>query len=478
MYDEVSCTVRLRPNVLFLFTDDQRHDTLGALGNDMIQTPNLDRLAARGATFTRAHIPSGTSAAVCMPSRAMLHTGRSLFRIHDAGQTIPTEHVTIGETLRAQGYRTFGCGKWHNGRDSFHRSFSEGDEIFFGGMSDHWNVPLYHYDPSGKYDATLPEIREPQRTNDVRHRPCDHIHAGKHSSELLSDAAVHFLDTYDGEEPFFLYVSYLAPHDPRSMPSEYLNLYDPDTIPLPPNFMGGHPFDNGELRVRDELLSGFPRTPAQTRRHIAEYYATITHLDAEIGRVLDTLERRGLADDTLVILAGDNGLALGEHGLFGKQNCYEHSLRVPLIFAGPNIPQGVRRDAYVYLFDIFPTLCELVGVQTPMSVDGVSLTEVLADPNARVRETLYFAYCEFQRAVKDERYKLIEYIVNEEHTMTQLFDVEADPRERVNLAHDPTHAERLQLLRTELSRCSHDWGDRASRWGEAFWSVYDRATSS
>ena len=148
--------MKRKPNVLFLFTDDQRFDTVHALGNEKIKTPSINRLVRRGTTFTHAHIPSGTSGAVCMPSRAMLHSGRTLYHLNGAGDIIPEEHTTLGEMFRNNGYRTFGTGKWHNGPEAFNRSFSEGDEIFFGGMSDHWNVPVFHYDPTGRYDSTLP----------------------------------------------------------------------------------------------------------------------------------------------------------------------------------------------------------------------------------------------------------------------------------------------------------------------------------
>ena len=140
-----------KPNIVFFFTDDQRFNTIHALGNDEIITPNIDRLVANGVAFTHAHIPCGTSGAVCMPSRAMLNTGRSLFHIEGAGQSIPDDHTTIGEALQGAGYRTFGTGKWHNGARAYARSFTDGDEIFFGGMADHWNVPAFHYDPTGQY---------------------------------------------------------------------------------------------------------------------------------------------------------------------------------------------------------------------------------------------------------------------------------------------------------------------------------------
>ena len=145
-----------KPNIVFFFTDDQRFDTIAALGNREIKTPNMDRLVRRGTAFTQAHIPCGTSGAVCMPSRAMLHTGRTLFHLQDEGQEIPPEHITMGETLQRAGYAAFGTGKWHNGTASYARSFSHGGEIFFGGMYDHWNVPAHSFDPAGKYENRVP----------------------------------------------------------------------------------------------------------------------------------------------------------------------------------------------------------------------------------------------------------------------------------------------------------------------------------
>jgi len=462
-----------RPNVVFLFADDQRFDTIRELGCEAIQTPNLDGLVRRGTAFTHAHIPCGTSGAICMPSRAMVLTGRTLFHIQGAGEAIPPEHTTMGEAFRAAGYRTFGTGKWHNGRESYHRSFADGDEVFFGGMADHWNVPAYRYDPTGRYETRLPHVPDRSRSNEVHYRDGDHIHAGRHSSEIIADAAVRFVREQDAQHPFFLYVPFLAPHDPRTMPRKYLEIYDPDEVELPPNFMGGHPFDMGNLHGRDESLAGFPRTPRETRRHIAEYYAMITHLDAEVGRVLAALDERGLTGNTIIVYAGDNGLALGQHGLFGKQNCYEHSVRVPLIFAGPGVPEGARTDAYAYLLDIFATLCEMTGVDTPDSVEGTSLLPAMDDPGVQVRDGLYFAFVGMHRAVKDERFKLIEYCVGGRHNMTQLFDLDEDPWELRNLATDPAHAGKLAELRERMCRFRDEWDDRRTEWGQKFWSVYE-----
>ena len=459
-----------QPNILFLFTDDQRFDTIHALGNPIIRTPNMDRLVERGTAFTHAFIPGGTSGAVCMPSRAMVHTGRTLFHLEGAGEGIPEAHVTLGECFRQAGYQTYGVGKWHNGPAAYARSFGGGDEIFFGGMADHWNVPAYHYDPSGQYAATCPLIQDPWHGNAVTERRCDHIHAGKHSTDVIAETGIRFIEEYDGGEPFLLYLAFLAPHDPRSMPRQFLAMYDPESMPLPGNFLGGHPFDNGELHIRDEVLAGFPRTPEEIRRHLAEYYAMMGHLDARIGDVLAALEVRGLLEETIVVLAGDNGLAVGQHGLMGKQSLYEHSVRVPLVFAGPGVPQGVRTDAFAYLLDIFPTLCELTGTPAPATADGISLAPAMRGGESR--DLLYLAYTDKHRGVRDDRWKLIEYVVNGRHSMTQLFDLQHDPLERNNLAADPAHREVLARLRREMLRLRDEWDDRATGWGRTFWAGY------
>lgn len=460
-----------KPNILFFFTDDQRFDTIRALGNSEIHTPTMDRLVEMGTTFTHAHIPGGTSGAICMPSRAMLHTGRTLFHLDGAGQSIPEDHVLMGEYFQSQGYQTWGTGKWHNGPAAYARSFSNGAEIFFGGMDDHWNVPAFDYDPSGKYDGRLPQCPDAFRSNELKIRRGDHVTAGKHSSELFADAAIDYMDGYDSEDPFMMYLSFMAPHDPRTMPQEYLDLYDPESIVLPENFMGGHPFDNGDLKVRDEVLEDFPRDPHKVKKHIAEYFAMVTHLDAQIGRVVEALEKSGKADNTLIVFAGDNGLAVGQHGLFGKQNMYEHSVRVPLIMCGPNVPKGEQRDAYVYLLDIFPTLCDLIGVDVPETVEGTSLISALNDSNDHVRDTIFSAYRQFQRMVKDDQYKLIEYVVNGRRT-TQLFDLQNDPWELHNLADDTGHVDTLAKMRHILFQWRDDWDDAQSEWGKTFWSGF------
>ena len=455
-----------KPNILLFFTDDQRFDTIRALGNDQIHTPNLDALVDRGVTFTRAHIPGGTCGAVCMPSRAMLHTGRTLFHIDREGQEIPSHHTTLGECMRAAGYDAFGTGKWHNERESYARSFSCGDEIFLGGMGDHWNVPAYRFDPTGRYDVRLPHVPDPLRSNAVELRDCDHVETGTHSSDLFVDASIRFLQQRRGADPFFMYVSLMAPHDPRTMPAQFLDMYDPAAIELPENFATQHAIDTGALRIRDELLAAFPRDPDEIKRHIAEYYAMISHLDDAFGRLVAALAAAGELDNTIIVFAGDNGLAVGQHGLMGKQNLYDHSVRVPLVFAGPGIPEGLRCDSLVYLLDIFPTLCDLTDIDIPESVEGRSLAPCFDSPDTAMRRTLYLAYADGIRGITDGRHKLVDYASGP----TQLFDLADDPHEMRNLADGDAAASTLTQMRRELVALAAEWDDEEHPTGRDFWA--------
>ena len=353
-----------RPNVVFILTDDQRFDTIHALGNNEIGTPNLDRLVNRGAAFTHAYIPGGTASAVCMPSRAMINSSRTLFNLIQNGKEIPECDTTMCQSFRDAGYNCHGIGKWHNGTESYTRSFSSGDDIFFGGMWDHWNVPVCDYRADGNYDCEIPFVPNFSGNQIPVHVLADKIHAGVHSTELFSADAINFINDYNADNPFFLYLSYLAPHDPRTMPEKYRTMYKAEHITLPQNFMEMPAFSFGWAdRGRDEAVASFPRDPNEIKQHIADYYAMISHIDDNVGKIIDALERKKILDDTIIVFCGDNGLAIGQHGLMGKQNVYEHSVHIPLLISGPGIPAGVKRDKYVYLLDVYPTLCDLCGVE-------------------------------------------------------------------------------------------------------------------
>jgi arylsulfatase A-like enzyme len=212
------------------------------------------------------------------------------------------------------------------------------------------------------------------------------------------------------------------------------------------------------MNVRDELLAEFPRTPEETRKHIAEYYAIISHLDAQIGHVLEALHKTGKADNTLILFTCDNGLALGQHGLMGKQSVYEHSVHVPLIMCGPGIPQGERRDDLCSLTDIFRSVCELTGIPAPRSTEGESLVPAIQNRNRKERYAMYFSYRHFQRALRLNDWKLILYNVRgTKHT--QLFDLRNDPWEMKDLAGDPAQVERIGEMTEMLKSMMAEAGD-------------------
>jgi arylsulfatase A-like enzyme len=421
-----------RPNVLFLFADDQRADTIAALGNRVIQTPNLDRLVKRGVAFNRAYMQGGLQGATCVPSRAMLLSGQPLFRIDEKLKRDPTWPHAFGKS----GYTTFVSGKWHNGPDSIANSFQIGRSIFAGGMTN----PM---------QAKLSDVNDGMLGKPML--------APKHACEVFADEAIRFLKSHNSG-PFFCYVPFDAPHDPHIVPDDFPTRYDAAKMPLPSNFLPQHPFDNGEMVIRDEQLLPWPRTPESVQKMNAEYYRYISHLDAQIGRILDALDASPHAKNTFVVFAADSRVARGNHGLIGKQNVYEHSMRVPLLISGPGIPAGERTDAMCYLFDVLPTLGKLCYVPAPKASEGLEFTASLADPSKPARSRLMFAYRNVQRAIRDDRWKLIRY---PQIAKTQLFDLQSDPDETTNLANRPDQAARVETMMVLLEKEQSLHGDTA-----------------
>jgi arylsulfatase A-like enzyme len=274
---------------------------------------------------------------------------------------------------------------------------------------------------------------------------------------MFADRAIEFLKSNSAEKPFFAYVAFTSPHDPRQPPDRFREFYSKNRPPLPTNFLPQHPFDNGMMNGgRDENLAAWPRTEAVIRDQLGEYYGMVSHLDEQIGRVLDTLEQRGLADRTLVIYAADNGLALGSHGLVGKQSLYEHSTLVPLVIKGPNVKKGNETKAFTYLFDVFPTICDLLSIEKPSDLDGKSLVPLLRDPSAKIRESVFLPFTKHQRSIRDEDWKLICY---PQISHKQLFHLKTDPHEMLNLATLPESLPVIQRLETMMAGAQALYGD-------------------
>lgn len=450
-----------RPNVLILFADDMRADTIHALGNDEIITPNLDALAASGVAFPHNYVMGAHGGAVCVASRAMLLTGRGVHHLKGNGTEIPETDTLLGALLQRNGYQAYGIGKWHNSVDSYMRSFEDGDEILLGGMVDsQYEAPLNHYHKDGVYNDQCMPIDESKRWQP---KVCDHVYKGKHTSQIFADAAIKFLDEKRTSSPFFLYVAFTAPHDPRESPPEYRDRYDNSKISLPPNFMPEHPFDNGHMRGRDEQLLPWPREPEAVKKEIADYYGAISYLDAQIGRVIESLKKSGQYENTIIVFAGDNGLALGQHGLMGKQSLYEHSIGVPMIWSGPGIAKDKKAAASTYLSDIYPTLCEILNLPPPSTLDGKSFAKNLENPELSLHDEMYFSFRNLQRAVTILPYKLIEYNVKGERH-TQLFNLKEDPWETKNLAEKPGMKPVVERMREKLKVHAEQVGDHQKFW--------------
>ena len=279
----------------------------------------------------------------------------------------------------------------------------------------------------------------------------------RHSAEIWADSASGFLlGRRQQRNPFLLYVGFNSPHDPRQAPKDYVDRYPAGRIAVPPNFQPEHPFDQGDHRIRDEKLAPFPRTRDAVQLHRSEYYAHITYMDTQIGRILDGLDRSGQASNTFIILTADHGLAVGEHGLMGKQNMYDHSIRMPLVVIGPGIAPGRRVDQLVYQHSVFPTTCELVGVRAPETVEFPSLAGLLRGKDEEMHDAVFCWYLSYQRAVRTREHKLIVY---PEAGVTQLFDVNRDPWEIHNLAGRPEHRVLQKDLLARLHRFQRDLED-------------------
>lgn len=393
----------LRPNVLFVIVDDQRIDTVGALGNPHIRTPTLDRLVREGTTFTH-HF---TMVPICTPARAAILTGCDNFScgVRWFGQSTNPQKTLLPQAFAQAGYHTFFTGKWHNDGKPSTRGFVTARRVFNGGMMVHHGMTIREGDGEGEPVSGF-------------------------STDLFADAALEFING-SHQQPWFAYVSFTSPHDPRTPPAEYAALYDPDKIPLPTNYLPEHPFDNGEMTIRDEQLEAWPRTQGAIKQHLADYYGMITHHDKRVGDLLDALDATGQADNTIVVYTGDHGLALGSHGLLGKENLYEHSVRKLCLLRGPGVPASKRDATLSCDFDLFPTLCELSSIPTPPSVEGKSLARRLNGSSVAHREHVFGAYrtadgSEVMRSVRGERWKLIHYLKIDRW---QLFDLENDPDE-------------------------------------------------
>ena len=440
-------TFAAQPNFIFFFSDDHQADGFGAAPNPHIETPHLDALAKEGLIFDNNYLAGSFSGTMCYASRAMLMTGRHWRDLKD-------KHTWKGITpfprvLENNGYHSHVIGKWHNTEEALHKSFKNGSSVFIGGMTANKSIRLIELT-----DGKLHNKR---------------VQKG-FSTEVLSDAAVAFLKKPQ-DKPFFLYVAYTAPHDVRNPPMKYREMYYKKNLPLPDNFMPLHPFDHGAVNpiMRDENFAPWPRPPEMVRDQIAEYYGLITHMDEHIGRVMKALNESKHADNTYVIFSADNGIALGRHGLMGKQNLYEHTMKVPLIIKGPGVVKDKHTPALSTLSDLYPTILSLAGIKVEPALHTHDLSPVLKGEKPTVRDNLFLGFESKSKifdelgymkpnmkSIRDDRYKLVIY---PDINHRQLYDLKNDPHETKNLYGNPEHAKTVKTLIASMTKWKADLGD-------------------
>ncbi len=418
-----------RPNVLFIAVDDLRPE-LACYGATHIRSPNLDRLAQSGVLFERAYCMVPT----CGASRASLMTGlrpspnRFVTYLTSAEDDAPGT-VTMNTHFQNHGYHTVSLGK------IFHRP----DDNAEGWTESPWR-------PGGVSWYQNPENRrlheERQKQGRRKRGPAWESAAvddDAYADGVLTERALADLRRLGEQDaPFFLAVGFFKPHLPFVAPKKYWDLYDPESISLPKNYhvpKDAPPesiHSSGELRAYAGIPPRGPVSDETARNLIHGYYACVSYIDTQVGRLLDELDRLDLSDDTIVVVWGDHGWNLGEHTLWCKHSCYETSMRIPLLIRGPGVDGGERRRGLIETIDLYPTLCELSGIDAPDHLAGRSFAALMKDPDAEWKSE---AIGRFNRGdtIRTDRYRYSEYTRGERVTSQMLYDHQADPDENVNV---------------------------------------------
>ena len=448
----VACqSEKKQPNFLFVLVDDQSAFDLKIYNsNSILETPTLDKLADGGMVFESARNMGSMNGAVCTPSRHMIMSGRTVWHLPPSAEfqkqidPHPIDTMTIGAVFNRAGYKTMRTCKKGNSYPGANRQFSVvKDKTKRGGTEE-----------SG---------------------------SAWHSKQVLE--YLNARESAQESDPFFIYFGFSHPHDTRNGTPELLAKYgavnhkDINSLPpanpkqpqLPENYLTAHPFFHGHPELRDEeRVSGVwkNRDEQTIRNEIGREYACDENIDIQIDKVLKKLEEMGELDNTYIIYTADHGIAIGRHGLQGKQNLYEHSWKVPFIVNGPGIKGGTRVEGNIYLLDVLPTLCDLAEIEIPETVEGKSFKSVLEGKENTIRDTMYGVYCggtkPGMRTVKLGDWKLIKYDVMDGAVReTQLFNLAENPNEylpehgktgevQTNLAENPKYADKLKEMEAVL----------------------------
>ncbi len=416
-----------RPNIVFILTDDHRHDAFGFLNRPWLHTPHMDRIAQEGVHFQNAFVTTS----LCSPSRASFLTGQYAHCHGVMNNLTPwsEDNLTFLELLHARGYRTGFVGKWHM--------------------------------PGG-----LPKLTERNKvdrfvsftygTGQGRYFDCPMIVDGRkvrtdgYITDVLTDYAMEFLDEGDTDQPFCLYLSHKAVHAMFKPPERYKGALDEAPLPavrekdtdLPLGIVNGY-----QKMLFDKLVQG--------------YYEALMGVDDSVGRVLGWLDDRGVAENTLVVYAGDNGYFWGEHGLVDKRYAYEESMRIPMLMRWPEVMPdgGATVEDMVLNIDVAPTILEAAAVETPAAVQGESITGLARGKSVEWRDSFLYEYFEDPgfpyppiRAVRARDWKLVTYPGHDNKFPAEMYNLKDDPGEHENLADDPAHADKRRELEAELRR--------------------------
>ncbi|MCA8999384.1 MAG: sulfatase [Planctomycetaceae bacterium] len=458
------------PNVLLILVDDLK-PSFGAYGADWVHSPNLDRLAARGLRFDAAYC----NQAVCAPSRNNLMTSSrsTSLGIYSLGKNfrkaVPNA-VTMPQHFKQHGYHSAGIGK------VFHIGHGNTDDPAS------WSVPFH---PDKVVDYVLPEstggalTREEayfsnQKLGQNRSLPRGaawekaDVDDGAYSDGRIAAEGIKRLQQYkESGQPFFLALGFTKPHLPFCAPKKYWDLYEPSKLPVSsvndypqgaPPYAGKHKL--GELNQYKPVPQDPPLSEEMTRTLIHGYYAALSYMDSQLGRVLDELDRLELAEETIIVLWGDHGYHLGDHGVWTKHTNYEQANRIPILMVAPGITTpGSHSHSLVETVDIFPTVTELAGlpmIDGPQAIDGKSLVPILKDPQATVRN--HASHCfpragRLGRAVRTERYRLVEWKPwkgDADKIEYELYDYDRDPLETKNWASErPEIVQKLAAILAE-----------------------------
>ena len=460
------------PNILFLFSDDQRADAMGCAGNPAIKTPHMDRLAADGIRFRNAFVTTS----ICCVSRACVLTGQYARRhgIHDFARPLSDEAmaVTYPMRLKQAGYTTGFIGKWGIAANTIKQVTHAGASFDFWAGASHQSNFWHEADcPFVTQSGTGPDRLANICTcpPDARGRRGPGVRMGRKNirkpvhltTQIIPAKVDEFLRTRDRARPFCLSISFKAPHAPwGDWAPETRDLYREGELPVPatatPEAMAAKPaFLRGSLgSPGGARLAG---DHAVLRRQIAHYYRLVSTLDIAVGKIRETLARHGLADNTVILFSSDNGHFLAEHGLMGKWLMYEPSIRVPLIIADPRLPAAARGrtcDELALNIDFAPTMLDLAGLPSRPRMQGRSLVPLLTRPETKLREDFFYEHLyrtkghpiERTEGVRTRRWKYIRFI-DQKPAWEELYDLEADPHETRNLAGDAMHRATLERLR-------------------------------